>query len=75
LTRNLCTLLKRPYLLINVSETPDAEEAAANINQFIEEYKIETLNVAGPWASGWNEGYQFTFDVVGKVIQESGVKA
>jgi hypothetical protein len=53
LTRNLCALLKRPYVLINVSETPEPAEASGKISRFIEENKIATSNVAGPRASGW----------------------
>jgi hypothetical protein len=68
LTRNLCALLKRPYLLINASETPDPKDAAAMIIKFMEENKIETLNVAGLRASGWGEGYRFALDVVNGVI-------
>jgi hypothetical protein len=71
LTRNLCALLKRPYILINVRETPGSVEAAEGILKFIEENKIETLNVAGQRASGWQDGYRFAFDVIGSVIEGS----
>jgi hypothetical protein len=71
LTRNLAALLKRPYILINVSETPDVGEAAGKILKFIEENKIETLNVAGPRLSGWNEGYAFARRVVAEVLKRS----
>jgi Circularly permutated YpsA SLOG family len=36
LTRNLCALLKRPYVLINAAETPDPIKAAEAILKFIE---------------------------------------
>jgi hypothetical protein len=68
LARNLCALLKRPYLLINARETPDAVVAAQRIVKFIEENAIEVLNVAGPRASGWPAGDRFAFDVIGGVI-------
>ena len=57
LTRNLCALLKRPYVLINAAETPDPIKAAEKIVKFVEENGIETLNVAGPRLSGWAAGY------------------
>jgi hypothetical protein len=57
--------------LINVRETPGSVEAAEGILKFIEENKIETLNVAGPRASGWQDGYRFAFDVIGSVIEGS----
>jgi hypothetical protein len=68
LTRNLCALLKRPYILINAADTPEPIVGAEKIARFIEENTIETLNVAGPRLSGWAAGYRFALDVVGRVI-------
>ena len=52
LTRNLCALLNRPYILISARESPDAGAAAVAVLKFIEDNNIETLNAAGPRASG-----------------------
>jgi len=71
LTRNLCALLKRPYVLINAGVTSDPIEAAGAIWKFIDENRIEMLNVAGPRASGWTDGYRFAFDVISCVIDGS----
>jgi hypothetical protein len=71
LTRNLCALLKRPYILINAGMTRDPIEAAGAILKFIDDNKIEVLNVSGPRASGWVEGYRFALDVIGSVIASS----
>jgi Circularly permutated YpsA SLOG family len=71
LTRNLCALLKRPYILINARETPDLIVAAEAVLKFIEDNRIETLNVAGPRASRWNDGYRFALAVIGQVIEEA----
>jgi hypothetical protein len=68
LTRNLCALLKRPYILVNAQETPDPIAAAEAVVKFIEDSNIETLNVAGPRASGWLAGYRFAIEVVSRVI-------
>jgi hypothetical protein len=68
LTRNLCALLKRPYILINAADMADPIAAAAAVLKFIEENNIETLNVAGPRRSGWAGGYRFAADVVSGVI-------
>jgi hypothetical protein len=68
LTRNLCALEKKPYVLIRAHETPDPEEAAAAVLKFIEDNAIEVLNVGGPRASGWSAGYRFALDVIGRVI-------
>jgi Circularly permutated YpsA SLOG family len=71
LTRNLCALLNRPYVLINARELPDPDRAAAVVLNFIERSRIEVLNVAGPRASGWPAGDRFAFDVIGGVIASS----
>ena len=69
LTRNLCALLKRPYILINARKTPDAIAAAEAVATFVEGHGIQALNVAGPRASGWEAGYSFALDVVSGVIK------
>jgi hypothetical protein len=71
LTRSLCALLKRPYILIDARETPDVVEAAEAVLKFIGRSKTQVLNVAGPRASGWAAGYSFTLDVIGRVIAKS----
>lgn len=71
LTRNLCALLNRPYVLINARETTDAGKAAAAVLKFIERSKIQVLNVAGPRASGWPAGHVFSFAVLREVIERS----
>jgi hypothetical protein len=70
LTRDLCELLSRPCILISARETPDPIAAAEAILKFIEANQIETLNVAGPRASGWAAGYRFAADVVNGVISK-----
>ena len=69
LTRNLCALLNRPYVLINGKEMSDPNVAALTILKFIEENNIGALNVAGPRASGWEAGYDFALRVIGQVIE------
>src|ERR1700722_2253861 len=68
LTRNLCALLKRPYVLIDAAETPDPIKAAEKIVKFVEENGIETLNVAGPRLSGWAAGYAFAFATLEQLL-------
>jgi hypothetical protein len=48
LTRNLCALLKRPYVLIDARRIVEPAAAAEKILQFVDENQIRTLNVAGP---------------------------
>jgi hypothetical protein len=68
LTRDLCELLNRPCILVSARETPDPIAAAEAVVKFIEDNHIETLNVAGPRASGWGAGYRFAADVVSGLI-------
>jgi hypothetical protein len=71
LTRNLCALLKRPYILVNARQTPDPQVAAEFVGKFIEENGVKVLNVSGPRASKWENGYRFAQDVIGGVITNS----
>jgi hypothetical protein len=71
LTRNLCALLNRPYILIDAREMPDPNRAAAAVLKFIERSRVQTLNVAGPRASGWPAGHVFSFAVLREVIEQS----
>jgi len=71
LTRNLCALERKPYILVNAWETPNPMAAAERIVKFIEESAIEVLNVAGPRASGWEVGYGFALRVIGAVISSA----
>jgi hypothetical protein len=68
LTHDLCKLSSQPCLLIDARDTPDPIAAAQALLQFIKDNKIETLNVAGPRASGWPAGYHFSAAVIGEVI-------
>jgi hypothetical protein len=51
LTRNLCALLKRPYILIDARRV-SVDEAVESVAKFVKENEIRTLNVAGPRLSG-----------------------
>jgi Circularly permutated YpsA SLOG family len=68
LARNLCALLKRPYILINARETSNLTEATALITDFVDKNSIGVLNVAGTRASGWEAGYSYALAVIGEVI-------
>jgi hypothetical protein len=75
LTRNLCALLKRPYILVNTAEIPDPIIAAERIVKFIDENRIQVLNAAGPRASGWAEGYTFSLATIAQVIDSTSARA
>jgi hypothetical protein len=75
LTRDLCELLGRPCLLVSANETPDSIAAAEAVLKFIDDNNIETLNVAGPRASGWTDGYRFALGVVGQVMGKAAARS
>ena len=57
-TVHFCVEQRRPYELIDVSNVP-IEKAAQLIADFVCENNVATLNVAGPRASEWPEGYVY----------------
>jgi hypothetical protein len=67
LTRSLCALLERPYILIDARRVL-VDEAVESVVKFVEENEIRTLNVAGPRLSGWAAGYAYALGVVGGMI-------
>lgn len=59
-TVRCCKQLQHPHKLINAANlSPQA--AAKLIVDFVHEYKIDVLNVAGPRQSEWPEGYEYAF--------------
>jgi hypothetical protein len=67
LTRGFCVMDRKPFLAVDAGRVSVAE-AVIQVMGFVAEKKIAVLNVAGPRASGWSDGYQFALAVVGGVI-------
>lgn len=68
LTLRFCLQFKKPYLLIDASEIkPD--RAAVRITAFIDKYEISKVNFAGPKYSGWNLGYEYTYNSVSAFLR------
>ena len=57
-TLHFCDEQLRPHELIDASKV-STEKAAQLIADFVRENKIDALNVAGPRASEWPEGYDY----------------
>jgi hypothetical protein len=57
-TLHFCVEQRRPHELIDASKV-STEKAAQLIADFVRENKIDALNVAGPRASEWPEGYDY----------------
>ncbi|HEX4086999.1 MAG TPA: putative molybdenum carrier protein [Chthoniobacteraceae bacterium] len=62
-----CIKLRRPYKLIDGSEV-SVPRAVTIAREWIWKREIRTLNVAGPRASKYPEGYQYAFEVVTELI-------
>jgi len=59
-TVHFCAEQRRPHELIDSSNV-STEKAAQLVADFVRENKIDDLNVAGPRASEWPEGYDYAF--------------
>lgn len=57
-TVRFCREENRPHELINGAEV-SAHLAAEVMREFVRNYKIATLNIAGPRHSEWSDGYAF----------------
>jgi hypothetical protein len=74
LTRNFCALLNRPFLLLDAGAHSVATAVAA-LTHFLNDAAIEVLNVAGPRASGWSHGYEFTSAVFDELLAQQTLPA
>jgi putative molybdenum carrier protein len=66
-TQKLCVREEKPLIVVD-SKKVTTLRAADVIAQFLEECEINVLNVAGPRASGWPQGYAFSLRVIGELI-------
>jgi hypothetical protein len=57
-TLHFCVEQRRPHELIDASKV-STEKAAQLIADFVRKNKIDALNLAGPRASEWPEGYDY----------------
>lgn len=44
-------------------------EAVEAVAKFVDSNEVQTLNVAGPRASGWGQGYAFALAVIDRVLK------
>ena len=68
-TLQACLFLQRPYLLID-AELCLPEAAAERIRGFCKQHRIEVLNVAGPRASEWDDGYDFARETISELLSQ-----
>jgi hypothetical protein len=67
LTRNLCALEKKPFIILDAQRLPHTAAADAAF-AFVQQHHIGVLNVAGPRLRGWAEGHAFSLAVVAGLI-------
>jgi len=60
--------MMKPLLLLDAGRMTFAE-ATAKLVRFVRQNAIEILNVAGPRASQWPDGYQFAFAILKEFFQ------
>ena len=68
-TARLCAEHGKPCEFIDARNLT-ADEAAARALSFVRQREISVLNVAGPRASEWPEGYDFALRVVSSFLRE-----
>lgn len=67
LTVQYCEAAGKPHLVIDAGATT-APEAVEQILRFLAGSQLVSLNVAGPRASGWPEGYHFSRELLEAVL-------
>jgi len=70
LTIDFCIKEKKPYVLIDANRLSETQ-AAQEIIEFIAEFKIQTLNVAGPRASNQELAYPYTKAVISNTLKKT----
>lgn len=58
----------KPFLLIDASKFTPAGASEA-IGGWLRAHELKVLNVAGPRASGWPEGYDYAREVIRRLLQ------
>jgi hypothetical protein len=68
-TLQTCLFLQRPYLLID-AELCLPEAAAERIRAFCKLNRIAVLNIAGPRASEWDDGFDFARETIDRFLSQ-----
>ncbi|MGZ5005072.1 MAG: YpsA SLOG family protein [Chthoniobacterales bacterium] len=68
-TARFCAEKQKPCELIDAGEV-SLDEAAEKLSEFVRERNIRVLNVAGPRASEWSDGYDFASEALRKFLQK-----
>jgi hypothetical protein len=66
-TIEFCGTLKKPYLIID-GGTVAVAVAVGEVNEFLNQFDVRCLNVAGPRASRSPQAYPYTYALVSRVL-------
>lgn len=69
-TIRCCQRLHRSHIVIDASQT-DAADAVSTLNTFLRDNAIDVLNIAGPRASEWPDGYDYAARVLERLLSGS----
>jgi GT2 family glycosyltransferase len=67
-TADFCAEKRKPSLSIDATAASPVD-AAEQLREFVQTNRIEVLNVAGPRASQWAQGYDFTIQTLTKFLR------
>jgi GT2 family glycosyltransferase len=73
-TAEFCIEKRKPCLSIDANTVSQAD-AAKQLREFVQSNRIEVLNVAGPRASQWAQGYDFTIQALRKFLHPNASNA
>ena len=69
-TADFCIEKRKPCLSIDATAVSPAD-GAEQLKEFVQSNRIEILNVAGPRASQWAEGYDYTIQTLRKFLPKN----
>lgn len=69
LTVDFCIKEKKPYVLIDADQLSESQ-ASQKIIEFIAEFKVDVLNVAGSRASNEERAYPYTKAVITEILKK-----
>jgi hypothetical protein len=68
LTREFCRSEMKAHILLDARRV-SVEAAVLAMLNFVDDHRIDVLNVAGPRASGWKQGYEYAFGVLSGFVK------
>ncbi len=67
-TADFCVEKRKPHLFVDATAVSPAD-GAGQLEKFVQTHRIEVLNVAGPRASQWAQGYDYTIEMLRRFLR------